>query len=63
MTLPHASLVLLLAAKIHGTDAAVRATAKYVIKKRPSSNRALICLSSTAATPEMVRQIELNFDA
>ena len=38
----HATLVLLLAARIHGTDEAVRASAKSVVKKLPRSKRDLI---------------------
>lgn len=42
MTLSDATLALLLAARIHGTDAAVRATAKRCVKKLPRSKRDLI---------------------
>lgn len=42
MNLTDATLVLLLAARIHGTDAAVRATAKSAVKKLPRSKRDLI---------------------
>lgn len=42
MTLSDATLALLLAAHIHGTDAAVRATAKRCVKKLPRSKRDLI---------------------
>lgn len=44
MSLTHATLVLFLAAKIHGADAGVRAAAKNVVKKLPRSNRNLIYL-------------------
>lgn len=39
MTLYDATLALLLAARIHGTDAAVRATAKRCAKLLPRSKR------------------------
>ncbi|MOA50039.1 hypothetical protein D3C78_1730080 [compost metagenome] len=39
MTLTDATLALLLAARIHGTDAAVRATAKRCAKLLPRSKR------------------------
>ncbi|MCY1369657.1 hypothetical protein D9M69_567090 [compost metagenome] len=39
MTLSDATLALLLAARIHGTDAAVRATAKRCAKLLPRSKR------------------------
>ena len=39
MNLTDATLVLLLAARIHGTDEAVRASAKSVVKKLPRSKR------------------------
>jgi hypothetical protein len=42
MNLTDATLVLLLAARIHGTDEAVRASAKSVVKKLPRSQRDLI---------------------
>ncbi|KSQ24973.1 hypothetical protein FA454_14465 [Pseudomonas aeruginosa] len=42
MTLTDATLALLLTARIHGTDAAVRATAKRCVKLLPRSKRDLI---------------------
>lgn len=42
MTLSDATLALLLAARIHGTDAAVRATAKRCVKLLPRSKRNLL---------------------
>ena len=42
MNLTDATLVLLLAARIHGTDEAVRISAKSVVKKLPRSKRDLI---------------------
>lgn len=42
MALTDATLVLLLAAHIHGTDEAVRVSAKSVVKKLPRNKRDLI---------------------
>ncbi|QXI26349.1 DUF7740 domain-containing protein [Pseudomonas vanderleydeniana] len=42
MNLSDAVLILLLAARIHGTDEAVRASAKSCVKKLPRSKRELI---------------------
>ena len=42
MTLTDATLALLLTARIHGTDAAVRATAKRCVKLLPRSKSDLI---------------------
>ncbi|NWB32102.1 DUF7740 domain-containing protein [Pseudomonas gingeri] len=42
MTLTDAVLILLLAARIHGTDEAVRASAKSCVKKLPRAKRDLI---------------------
>ena len=42
MNLTDATLVLLLTARIHGTDEAVRASAKSVVKKMPRGKRDLI---------------------
>lgn len=42
MNLTDATLILLLAAKIHGTDEAVRISAKSVVKKLPHGQRDLI---------------------
>jgi len=64
MNLSHATLVLLLAAKIHGTDAGVRAAAKNVVKKFPRSQRDLIYRVIDSKQPlEIVRQMALNLDA
>ncbi|AYL80372.1 hypothetical protein RYA95_13825 [Pseudomonas syringae pv. actinidiae] len=64
MNLTHATLVLLLAAKIHGTDAGVRAAAKNVVKHLPRGQRDLIYLVIESKHPlEMVWQIALNLDA
>ncbi|MFL1526236.1 hypothetical protein [Pseudomonas sp. O230] len=42
MNLTDATLILLLAARIHGTDEAIKASAKSVVKKLPRSKRDLI---------------------
>lgn len=42
MTLTDATLALFLAARIHGTDAEVRATAKRCVKLLPRSKREMI---------------------
>ncbi|MEB0043587.1 hypothetical protein [Pseudomonas sp. MH10] len=64
MILTQALLVLLLAAKIHGTYAGVRAAAKNVVKQLPRSHRDLIYLVIDSKQPlEMVKQIALNLDA
>ncbi|WKW30642.1 hypothetical protein KIH13_17185 [Pseudomonas viridiflava] len=42
MNLTDATLVLLLAARIHGTDEAIRSSAKSVVKKLPRGKRYLI---------------------
>ncbi|KTB94284.1 hypothetical protein AO073_10960 [Pseudomonas syringae ICMP 11293] len=61
MNLTHATLVLLLAAKIHSTDAGVSAAAKNVVKKLPRSQRDLIYLVIESKRPlEMVWQIAFN---
>lgn len=63
MNLPHATLVLLLAANIHGKDEGVRAAAKNVVKKLPRSQCDLIYLVIDSKQPlEMVWQIALNLD-
>lgn len=64
MNIIHATLVLLLAAKIDGTYAGVRAAAKYAVKKLPRSQRDLIYLVIDSRHPlEMVWQTALNLDA
>ncbi|MCH5551116.1 hypothetical protein L6227_17710 [Pseudomonas syringae pv. syringae] len=64
MNLTHATLVLLLAAEIHGTDEGVRAAAKNVVKKLPRSQRDLIYLVIDSKQPlELVRQMASNLDA
>ncbi|WP_057396062.1 hypothetical protein [Pseudomonas fluorescens] len=51
MNLTDATLVLFLAARIHGTDEAVRASAKSVVKKLPRSKRDLIYQVIDAQNP------------
>ncbi|MGH8390202.1 MAG: hypothetical protein ACRESJ_32790 [Pseudomonas sp.] len=62
MNLTDATLVLLLAARIHGTDEAVRASAKSVVKKLPRSKRDLIYKVSTAGDLELVGFLAENLD-
>ncbi|PHN17275.1 hypothetical protein AO242_20845 [Pseudomonas sp. ICMP 561] len=63
MNLSNATLVLLLAAKINGTDAGVRAAAKNVVKQLLRSQRDLTYLDIHSKQPiEMVWQISLNVD-
>jgi hypothetical protein len=51
MNLTDATLVLLLAAQIHGTDEAVRASAKGLVRKLPRSKRAPIYKVIDAKSP------------
>lgn len=51
MNLTDATLVLLLAARIHGTDEAIRASAKSVVKKLPRGKRDLIYQVIDSKTP------------
>lgn len=51
MNLTDATLILLLAARIHGTDEAIRASAKSVVKKLPRSQRDLIYKVIDAKSP------------
>jgi hypothetical protein len=63
MNLTDATLVLALAARIHGTDEAVRASAKSVIKQLPRSKRALIYNVIDSRRPlEMVDFLLQNLD-
>ncbi|HFJ0421628.1 DUF7740 domain-containing protein [Pseudomonas aeruginosa] len=64
MTISDATLALLLAARIHGTDAAVRATAKRCVKLLPRSKRDLLYRVVESRSPlELVaflaRELEL----
>jgi hypothetical protein len=63
MNLTDATLVLLLAARIHGTDEAVRASAKSVVKKLPRSKRDLIYQVIDSRRPlELVGFLAENLD-
>jgi len=63
MNLSDATLVLLLAARIHGTDEAVRASAKSVVKKLPRSKRDLIYKVIESKSPlQLVGFIAENLD-
>lgn len=63
MNLTDAALVLLLAANIHGTDEAVRASAKSVVKKLPRSKRDLIYKVIDSRSPlELVDYLARNLD-
>ncbi|WP_313053415.1 DUF7740 domain-containing protein [Pseudomonas lopnurensis] len=63
MTLSDATLALLLAARIHGTDAAVRATAKRCAKLLPRSKRDLIYQVANSRSPlELVTFLAGNLD-
>lgn len=64
MNLTDATLVLLLAARIHGTDEAVRASAKSVVKKLPRSKRDLIYKVIDSRSPlDLVGFLAQNLDA
>ncbi|HDS1047384.1 MULTISPECIES: hypothetical protein [Pseudomonas] len=63
MTLSHAILVLLLAERIHGTDAAIRKAAKNVVKKLPRSKRDVIWSIIESNSPgDYIRHIAENLD-
>lgn len=63
MNLTDATLVLLLAARIHGTDEAVRASAKSVVKKLPRSKRDLIYKVIDSESPlELVGFLAQNLE-
>ncbi len=64
MTLSDATLALLLAARIHGTDAAVRVTAKRCVNLLPRSKRDLLYKVVDSRSPLelvalMARELEL----
>ncbi|WP_395503118.1 DUF7740 domain-containing protein [Ectopseudomonas mendocina] len=64
MTLTDAVLAILLAARIHGTDDAIRATAKRCAKLLPRSKRDLIYKIVDSPTPHVfVIYIAQNLDA
>ena len=63
MTLTDAVIVLLLAERIHGTDEAIRKSAKNVAKKLPRSKRDLMYHIAESQRPsEMIRHIALGLD-
>jgi hypothetical protein len=63
MMISDATLAVLLAAKIHGTDAAVRSTAKRCAKLLPRSKRDLMFQISESKKPlELVAHIAANLD-
>jgi len=62
--LTDATLVLLLASRIHGTDESVRASARRVVKKLPRSKRDLIYKVIDSRSPlELVDFLAQNLDA
>lgn len=64
MTLSDAVLVLLLAERIHGTDAAIRKAAKNVVKKLPRSKRDVLWDIIDSKSPrDIVRHIAANLDS
>lgn len=63
MMISDATLAVLLAAKIHGTDTAVRSTAKRCAKLLPRSKRDLMFQISESKKPlELVAHIAANLD-
>lgn len=63
MNLTDAVIVLLLAARIHGTEQAVRTSAKSVVKKLPRSKREMIYKVIDSPSPLlMVALIAENLD-
>lgn len=54
MTLSDAVLVLLLADRIHGTDAAIRSAAKRCAKKLPRSQRDIVFKIGNSANPRQL---------
>lgn len=63
MTLTDAIIVLLLADKIHGTDAAIRKSAKNVAKKLPRSKRGVMYDIAESKNPrDLMRHIALGLD-
>ncbi len=63
MTLTDVTLVLLLAARIHGTDEAVRASAKSCVKKLPRGKRDLIYTVINSRNPlDLVDFLAQNLD-
>lgn len=63
MTLTDAIIVLLLAEKIHGTDAAIRTSAKNVAKKLPRSKRSIMYDIAESKSPrDLLQHIALGLD-
>ncbi|GID02990.1 hypothetical protein [Pseudomonas sp. 008] len=63
MNITDATLILLLAERIHGTDEGVREAAKSVVKKLPRGKRDLIYNVINSPTPlELVRHVAQNLD-
>ncbi|WP_282361606.1 hypothetical protein [Pseudomonas sp. PS01300] len=54
MTLSDAVLVVLLADRIHGTDAAIRSAAKRCAKKLPRSQRDIVFKIGNSANPQQL---------
>ena len=54
MTLSDAVLVVLLADRIHGTDAAIRSAAKRCAKKLPRSQRDILFKVGNSANPRQL---------
>ncbi|MDD1956923.1 hypothetical protein NP552_17950 [Pseudomonas sp. 8209] len=54
MTLNDAVLVVLLADRIHGTDAAIRSAAKRCAKKLPRSQRYIVFKIANSANPRQL---------
>lgn len=63
MTLSDAVLVLLLAERIHGTDAAIRRAGKNIVKKLPRSKRDILYKLIDNPTPaKLIQHIAANLD-
>ena len=63
MTLTDATIALLLTAKLHGTDAAVKATAKHCSHALPRSKRDLMFTVMNSREPlKLVGHIAQNLD-
>ncbi|MDD2064476.1 hypothetical protein NP527_14970 [Pseudomonas sp. 25571] len=63
MTLTDAIIVLLLAETIHGTDEAIRKSAKNMAKRLPRSKRSIMYEIAESKSPrELMRHIALGLD-
>ncbi|KPX04987.1 hypothetical protein [Pseudomonas syringae] len=63
MTLSDATLILLLADRIHGTDEAIREAAKRCVKKLPRSKRDLIYKVVDSSAPrELIAHLCATLD-